>query len=69
MNKVTTTSTCGRCPATVVREGAHDTPPIGWGPVTIMRRPIGSYLLEDVYCDDLCPGVPGRSAGGVEEMK
>ena len=47
MNKVTTTSTCGRCGATEVRLGSYgDEPPTGWA-----RLVLGGYLFKD----DLCP--------------
>ena len=55
MNKVTTTSACGRCGTTEVRIGNCNNPPIGWGPVTVMRRAAGTHLLEGVFGDDLCP--------------
>ena len=39
MNKVTTTSTCGRCRAQEVRSGAHNSdPPDGWATVSLVKQ-------------------------------
>lgn len=58
MNKVTTTSTCGRCGAQKVRSGAHiSDPPEGWATASLVRRLNGlSIVFHDALFDDaLCP--------------
>ena len=55
MNKVTTTSTCERCPATVVREGAHDIVPGGWAVLTLVQREPGQFVGMMMANKTLCP--------------
>lgn len=55
MNKVTTTSTCERCPATVVREGAHDIVPGGWAVLTLVQRKPGQFVGMMMANKTLCP--------------
>ena len=49
MNRVTTTSTCGRCRATEVREGDWGAScPKGWAAIILQR--LETYLARDMLC-------------------
>ena len=53
MNKVTTTSTCGRCGAQETQIGAHgEWAPNGWANCKLLRRSGGvwDYLFSDALC-------------------
>ena len=54
MNKVTTTSTCGRCG---VQEKGRKYAPIGWAAVDIIRRLMGPKWMnrQDLFVGLLCP--------------
>ena len=53
VNKVTTTSTCGRCGVPEVREGALYSTPDGWARGELIRWGHGNDTW--VFNDDLCP--------------
>ena len=54
MNKITTTSTCGRCGATEIEEGAHgEWAPNGWSNCKLLRR--SGEAWNYLFRDDLCP--------------
>ena len=55
MNKVTTTSSCGRCGAQDVREGAHPfATPVGWALGLLNLKTI-SPTVETLFDGLICP--------------
>ena len=56
MNRVTTTSTCGRCGATKVRDGAWlDSSPEGWTWIYLSRKCKANTTSQTLFSDAICP--------------
>ena len=68
VNKVTTISTCGRCGAVEVQEGAHGSaPPDGWATGRVTRHVRFEGLIT-LFDDALCPACQDAVMAGLKPV-